>query len=151
MTTIAYAKGVLAADRAVTDINDYVCDIRKIAKIKGYLIGACGDMDLVHWFLKSFKPEIITEKLRVTPPVNITDKDSFEAVIINPKGRIYIFTDKCMAVPVNSFGYFSIGSGSPLAMGALFVGADAVTAVKAAIRHDRSTGGKVQFVSLKRR
>lgn len=139
----------MAGDMAVTADSDYVFNVKKIAKIKGYLIGACGDLDLVYWFTKNFQPEIITEKLRVTPPSPITDKDGFEGMIVSPRGTIYLYTDKCMAIPIKDFGYFSIGSGSPLALGAMFCGANAVEAVRAAIKHDKSTGGRIQSVKLR--
>lgn len=148
MTTIAYTSGIMASDMAVTESSDHVCNIRKIAKIKGYLIGGCGDMDLVYWFLKAFKPDVIMKKLRIAPPVNITDKDGFEGLIVSPGGKIYIFTDKLIAVPVNTFGYMAIGSGTPVAMGAMFAGGSAKTAVRAAMKHDKNTGGRLQFIRL---
>lgn len=138
----------MAADTKVSDGADYVFNVKKIKKVKGYLLGACGDLDLVHWFLNNFKPELVTSGHRITPPQAIATGDDFEALVVSPKRKLYLITDKLMVVPMNDFGYAATGSGQPIALGALCAGASAIGAIKAAIRHDRDTGGKVQYIKL---
>ena len=147
MTSIAFVKNTMASDSIITDGCDIVGSVAKIKKVKGYLIGACGDGDVAAWFLDNFTPDIITKKHRIAPPVSMTKEDEFEGIIVTPKGKIYLYTSKFMLLPISA-KYIATGSGQPIALGAMAVGASAIEAIKVCIKHDKNSGGRVQSIKL---
>jgi hypothetical protein len=79
------------------------------------------------------------------------DVTGLQALIVRPNGRIFLFESRRHGlVPVED-GYHAIGTGMAIALGALYAKASAAVAVKAAIKHDRNTGGKVQTIRLKKK
>lgn len=147
MTTVAYRKGILAGDSKVTAEGSFMCSATKIRKVDGCLIGGCGNLDLVHWFLKNFKLDVLTGKIKLATTIN--EKDDFEGLIIDPKGKVFYYSEKCLVTPVKDFGYYAIGSGSTVALGAMYAGATAREAVMAAIKFDVHTGGPIKMVRLR--
>lgn len=147
MTTVAYRKGILAADSKTTADGTSVCRATKIRKVDGCLIGGCGNLDLVHWFLKNFKIDVLTGKIKLA--ITINEKDEFEGIIVDPKGKVFYYSEKCLVTPVKDYGYYSIGSGSTIALGAMYAGANAREAVMAAIKFDIHTGGPIKTVRLR--
>lgn len=150
MTTLAYCSNILAADTKVSGSdNSQWCSIRKIKKVEGYLIGGCGDIDIVQWFLNKFEPKWIDEKFHPALPSGVQMRDdNFEGLIITPKKKIYSVTGKLFRVPIKISKYIAMGSGERVALGAMAVGANAIEAVKAAMKHDACTGGRIQYVRL---
>ena len=84
MTTLAFRKGVLAADTQISGAgSEPWAWYKKIRKVDGYLIGGCGDLDILHWFLLKFKPEWIEKKIQPALPSGVQVKENdFEGIII---------------------------------------------------------------------
>lgn len=138
MTTIAYRDGVLAADTIMCMGGTLIGSTVKIARrMDGAMAGSAGgatyNAAFSLWFLDG---EI------GPPPKAEQDDHSFDrGVIFRADGTLEVFE------PRGRFSatapYFAFGSGKELALGAMFAGADAVTAVRAAIAHDPHTGGDI--------
>lgn len=153
MTTIAFKRGILAGDTKITGCgNSHWGNIAKIKRVDNWLIGACGAVDAMHWFLKMFDPKYIEQRNTVmgNPHSGVLKDDDLEALIISPNGKVFHVEEKLLFTPLKKQEYFAIGSGEQVALGAMCAGATAIEAVKAALRHDGSTGGRVQFLKLRR-
>jgi hypothetical protein len=72
------------------------------------------------------------------------------ALLVHPNGRLEGYEGKRWSRIVGA-EYAALGSGSPYALGAMAVGASAIQAVRAGIRHGALSGGRVQYVSLKKK
>lgn len=147
MTVIVYSQGIIAADSMVTQGDLCTGFTRKITRnAKGDLAGASGGAgwmrDFLLWFEEGEQGEM--------PSLSYADADATDAAMIiratdpgkawhlcsNPKYAANWYT-------VNQLNGCAIGSGKAEAKGALFAGADAITAVKAAIALDNSCGGDI--------
>lgn len=138
MTTIAYRDGTLAADTRATVGDNVLGNVIKIARnSNGDLAGAAGMASYSYTFLKWF-----TSLETGEPPQAVKDDQTFDrGVIFRKTGQIIVFEPtgryECTAP------YYALGSGRPEALGAMFAGADAETAIKAAAAHDANTGGNI--------
>jgi 20S proteasome alpha/beta subunit len=138
MTTIAYRKGVLAAD---TRMIQGTAIIGKVAKIvrrdDGALCGGAGDCAWVQafhrWFMGGEEGD---------PPVI---EENSKGLIIKRRKPIEMFE------PGGTVEwkppYLAIGSGKEFALGAMWAGANAIEAVKAAMTFDPGTGGEVMVLT----
>lgn len=138
MTTIVYRDGVLAADTGMCIGGVRVGFICKIARSKaGDLAGAAGAATYNAAFLKWF----VAGEQGDPPEAKRCDDSLDRGAIFRSDGTIQIFE------PDGSFGmrapYYALGCGRNEAMGAMFMGADAVQAVKAAMASDIGTFGDV--------
>lgn len=151
MTTLAYTRGILAADTRCTTHGYVFATVTKIRKIDGHLIGAAGNIDLMDWFLRKFNPEILTGKvILANPPASVnSNADSFEGIVIAPTRRIYTVSERFIPTIIKTPGYIAIGSGEQYATGAMAAGADAIAAIKIASVYDIATGGRIQSVKLR--
>lgn len=139
MTTIAYRAGILAADGRVTYsdgvLTDNFCKITKLSD--GALFALSGE--------NSYAVDIIRhlEQEGVDLPVG----DSFTALLVEVGGTIKLYEGNgdFFEIPTD---YISIGSGSAYAYGAMDTGATAEEAVRAAIKRDPISGGRVQVERL---
>lgn len=142
MTTIAYRDGVMAGDRRATDGDLAWAEMRKVFRRRdGCLIGGCGNTTIlqryVDWFLdgeRGFKPGL-----------GVKDEDA-EFLVVRQSGRVE-FHDR-NGVHGLQGRFFAIGSGSSAALGAMYMGATARQAVKAASRFDVNTGEGMHVVQL---
>lgn len=138
MTTIAYRNGMIAADSAMLSGSALSGEIVKIARRKdGALAGAAGDAAYCSLFLGWFR-----RGERGRGPVAREGQNWIDrAAIIRRDRTIEIFephgTFACQAP------YYALGSGKEFALGAMFAGADAETAVRAAVAHDPYTDGRI--------
>lgn len=144
MTTVVYFDGVLAADRLCAAGSRREGMIRKVAKRKsdGALIGGCGSVSIVSeymaWFLAGERGK--------APTLGEDDKHDAEMIVVRPGRKVFLYDRtgkyqlkaKCIAM----------GSGCEYAYGALEMGADAVEAVKVAIRRDAYSGGGVNAYEI---
>jgi hypothetical protein len=137
MTIIAYRDGVLAADTAAHNGATRICGVTKIARREdGVLAGASGGPDFMGEFLRWVRGE---KSERPTP---IKDSDGTDmGALFFPDGRIEIYESNGMFEITP--GYYAMGSGRDQALGAMFLGAGAVQAVRAAIAHDAYCGGEI--------
>lgn len=115
----------------------------KVRRIQGWLIGHAGDLGPAIQFIDSLK------KSRLDPLKYLQEyhvKTGFTLLLVCPEGRIYEFEGG--AVTRVQEKYHAIGSGSDLALGAMFVGATPVDALRAARYHNDSTSGRITKRSL---
>jgi ATP-dependent HslUV protease subunit HslV len=138
LTTIVYRDGVLAADTQAMAGDNKLGSVIKIARNKnGDLAGAAGLATYNYAFIRWF-----TGMESGEPPKATKDDNSYDrAVIFRKTGRIEVYEPTGMYIVASP--YYAFGSGKPEALGALFAGADAELAVRAAMAHDSGTGGEV--------
>ena len=145
MTVICTRDGVLASDSKLTGgEGSYLTDCKKIKKVKGWLIGAAGDFGPSELFMNKFDPAIIQEK-RIVPWGS--KDETMCAIIVSPKGKVYYMETNGTFIAVPT-GFIAIGCGEAAAMAAMEVGASAVDACKAAIKHVDGCGGRVRVLKL---
>jgi ATP-dependent protease HslVU (ClpYQ) peptidase subunit len=137
MTTIAYRDGVLAADSLVTTGDTKLPETkRKVWKLRdGRLFGGAGIAETIEFLKASINDGAETPKL-----------SGVEAILVDTNGAVTAYEGKAW-VRVSA-PYVALGSGSTIALTAMWMGADAKTAVKAGIKFDRNSGGRVYAVKL---
>lgn len=141
MTTIAYRSQIMAADSACGRAETSEHSVRKIFRIHGALVGSAGTVSEIFKFRRWLKdgadpnyyPRII---------------DDFDAIVVQPSGKILIFDKQTDEGIIVKSLYIAIGNGTDIALGAMFAGADAVTAVRAAVKHNLWTKGPVRSYRL---
>jgi len=142
MTTIAYRDGVLAADTLLNAIagHDRVTKLKRRGNAVYGVAGVLVDCEaLADWY---FGP-------RNAPPKYFLigdERPSAQIIVIHDDGKVYSSGWGGHAVEVTS--YVAIGSGSEYAVGAMYMGADAIHAVQAAMRHDTDTGGEIDWAGV---
>lgn len=143
MTIIAWRGGTLASDSQATLNGSKGAVVRKIARNKaGDLAGATGDAIYSQAFLEWF------ERGEKKKRPDATEKGKAEStnrgMIVRNGGPIELYEfDGVSKVKAE---YFAIGCGRSEALGAMFAGADAIGAVKAACAHDVYCGGDIQIL-----
>lgn len=136
MTTIAYRNGVMAADSLITSHGSRHGYAQKIFRIDGCLVGLSGECPASMRFLEHFD---FDKYCKVSNVVT-----GMYAIVVRD-GEVWMYEDgTMMKMQIDSVKYVAIGSGTPFALGAMAIGAGAERAVRAAIRHDIQSGGKVQ-------
>lgn len=140
MTTIAFARGILASDSRITEKQMVWSDkCKKIWRLKdGSLFGASGSDEPGMRLLESLK--------KGQPYPKISEDEEFNALHIMPDGKIF-FTEGTIWTRWYE-PYAAIGSGKRYALTALHLGFDAVTAVKSGIKMDVHSGGRIQVLKL---
>jgi hypothetical protein len=142
MTTIAYRDGVMASDTGMTMRGSRCGRATKIVRASdGRLIGACGSCSGA----EAFKTWALDPNYRdYEPPANpIKDEQpDWSGLIAHPDGQIEVF-DGGESSHKFAADYYAAGSGRPEALGAMFMGATAEQAVRAAMAHDHGTWGDV--------
>jgi ATP-dependent protease HslVU (ClpYQ) peptidase subunit len=138
MTTLAYKEGVLASDSLTTNGDTKNGGTQKVFKLPcGRLIGICGSVENGLVLVQAMKDG--AEK-----PPKLQD---VEALLIAANGAVaYRYEGKLFRKLRTK--YIAAGSGMDYALAALWMGADAVKAVRAGIYFDRNSGGRVQTVKL---
>ncbi len=116
--------------------------IRKIFRLEdGSLVGFAGDlaegMKLVDWLNDGADIE--------TKP----GLQNVNGLVVRPSGRITLY-ESGVAIHPRGSKYIAIGTGQAAAMGAMYSGASAIAAVRAAIEHDDCSRGPVISMRLKR-
>lgn len=138
MTTIAWRGLTMAAD---TQLNHQGIKNHgtKIHRTDNAIIGVAGDymaaMVFVDWYenRESRRPDLGHE-------------DGFEALVLTAEGVEY-WTANLRPTPITS-DYYAIGSGSHLALGAMFMGATPAQAVEVAANFDLHTGGSITTAEI---
>jgi ATP-dependent protease HslVU (ClpYQ) peptidase subunit len=142
MTTVAYRNGILAADSQATDSQ--LWEVQKLFDLDTsagrLMVGVCGDIHAALVFVEWLKNEQSRK-----PDINNED---FEAIVIGKTGRVTIWTQSLVGLTPRG-NFFAIGSGGPVAMGAMHAGKSAVDAVKIACKVDPYTRGPVRSLKLK--
>ena|SRR5687768_13962526 len=138
MTTITFREGIMAADSRMTLGGAVIGNVVKIVRRDdGALCGGCGRLAWLQafheWFLNGEQDDL--------PDV---DEDSM-GLIARPKKPLQAFEEA--GTYEWKTPYFAMGSGRRFALGAMYAGASAQEAVKAAIKFDIYSGGKVISLS----
>lgn len=143
MTTIAYRDGVMAADSGCWVGEAAHRWARKLAKGKdGVLYGVLGYAAPAENFLRWVRSGYFGAQPQ---PVLGTDNQSdFCVLIAPPAGELRYLTAR--GEEVFDAPYYAAGAGAEVAFGALFVGANAVTAIRAAMEHASGAFGDVHTI-----
>jgi 20S proteasome alpha/beta subunit len=144
MTVIAYRDGLLAADTGASRGNTVAGRVVKICHAaNGALAAAAGGAGFNGRFLRWASQG----EAWPCPEAKTSDECHDTGIIFRPDGAIELYEPGGMFVLTAP--YFAIGSGRDQALGAMFVGADAEAAVRAAIAHDVWTNGDVVSIRHK--
>lgn len=138
MTTIAYRDGVIVADsRASRGGWLNVGAVPKLFRVPDGVCAVCGSLTgaakLVDWMRAPGG-----ERPTVTGDVTV--------IHVAASGRITIHEDGGEHEQPGPF--MAWGSGGPVALGALYAGADALTAVRIAAKVDPYTGGPIKSMRV---
>jgi len=144
MTTIAFKNNVIASDGQVT--TNGLIETQKYTKIfkvpKGYL-AFCGDaadgLDLVDHYKSKDGGNICLKELSINGILISTRTKKCYKLWVSSGGRLH---------EVEIEGFWAIGSGAEIALGAMAAGASAAEAVCIAIQYDAYSGGEVVEVSI---
>lgn len=133
MTTIACRDGVMAADTLITHDEYRTCQVLKLAVNKyGDVAGAAGHSWRAAEFLGRFR--------EADDPLALEFgfADNAGALIVLKSGEVYAHDG---GTPFRIYGdYHAIGSGLPVAMAAMDMGANAIDAVRVACGRDPFSG-----------
>lgn len=136
MTTVAWDGKTLAADSQVTIGNCRGHGTKLVSNEAGYVAAGAGNfcdvLPWLAWVAAGMDPE--------QQPTSLDAESTL--IIVPPRGAPLWFAGTHIPIKLPR-KKFAIGSGSDFAMGAMAVGADAVTAVKIAADHDVYTNRKV--------
>ena len=143
MTVIAWDGSILAADRQSTN-NGMKRAVTKIKKIGDSLYGISGSFDrgvtVLNWVEAGKDPQ-------EWPEFQQKEEDYCFLLEIAPGGIIYKYEREPYPIHIEEIQYAQ-GSGRDYAMGAMFMGANAVEAVKAACEFDVSCGMGIDILAL---
>jgi hypothetical protein len=148
MTTIAWCGDMVASDTAESEgwFRSAVRS-RKIVQAGGVLAGASGSGPIGDRFL-----DLVLGGALGLPDMGVADKDGYGATgVIGLPGGVFVRYYPGLPPSLLRAPYYAIGSGAAYAMGAMASGADAVSAVLAALRHDIGSGGTVHHLARRRR
>lgn len=138
MTTIAYRSGVMAADTGMSSGGGRVGFTQKIARtLDGHLVAAAGSAAYAH----AFKQWALGGEVGDPPKAKSDGNYCDRGLIVRATGQIEVYEEGGM-FPVEA-SYVAMGSGAAEARGAMFCGATAEQAVRAAIEHDDGTFGDI--------
>lgn len=141
MTTIAYKDGIIAGDGRVTADGHITCEnLVKIVATKSHLAGVCGAADYAKRFLEWVKGGCNEKAIPKT--ANNTTGD-IEGMVIDSNGNVTFYGRDMLPLNIGKVQFHAIGSGSAYALGAMAAGADAVEAIRIAIKYDAYSGGRV--------
>lgn len=149
MTVIAYRDGYIASDTQIS--GEYLKILTtpgqpKILKVKDTLFGTCGDAVGGRRWLKWAEKHWRSENDTAMCPYPYPDSDNeFNVIRVDPDDTVHVLFREGWL----SYGhqpYFAIGSGADIAFGAMYAGANAAAAVRAAIHHGVSCGGMVNVL-----
>jgi len=158
LTTVAYRDGVLASDSKSSGDNIYDGNVIKVRKIK-----AVEELSWIDRIIKRKEPQEISYLVgyagAVADCLDYIDcifagapqnKNTYESNILSicEDGTITLYDGSSLRGIEVTADFISIGSGGPIAQGAMFHGASAVEAVKAAIYLDNMSGGDIQIVTF---
>lgn len=135
MTTIAYRRGVLAADSLTTSNGLRDSLAQKIHRVGPLLIGGAGVSALCIRFV-----EWVQAGMKGNSPWH--GEDGGNSFIVMPDDTILVFGANGPWKVETDF--YALGSGEQLALGAMAFGASAEQAVECAIRFDVFSGGPIR-------
>lgn len=153
MTTLVYRNGIIAADSQMTQIMSEISDdkkgeMQKLFMCDDAIIGICGEVFSAQAFVDLYKKSVRNKKLSVTDNWAAMMEDEFEAIVVK-ENVVLIYNYLLTPIDITTKSFFAMGSGSDVAYGALYMGATAIEAVKAASERNAATGFQVVSYSIK--
>lgn len=143
VTTIAYRDGIVAADSQLNLGNIKVKSSPKIVLLSsGEILAAAGWMYNIAKAQAFFDQKNWRDKLDDAPEF----EEGFDAILFS-KGKPYYCSRNCIPFPVEH-PFFAIGSGTDIALAAMYTGMSAPDAVLLASELDIYTNNKVQIVNV---
>jgi len=139
MTTIATDGETLAADSRITEGNYIFTDeAEKVFKVGDTYVAICGEYQSGLAYVDWLKKERSSEKPTVS-------EDNFSAILVTSDG---VFCVDNMLIPMKVSLPYAMGSGGPVALGAMLAGCSPAEAINIALQVDASSGGEVQEYDL---
>ena len=142
MTTIAVRGREIAADWE-SDFSNMRMGANKIFDVHDTLVGIAGNYTDGLLFIEWLRAGAD----RKNPPIWMTEKPDFVALQLCADGAIACWNERLVKDVVLE-PFWAIGSGAPVAMGAMHMGASAERAVEIAALVNVYTGRHVQVVAL---
>ncbi len=140
MTTIAYSRGILAADRLVTLEGKRAGLTRKVTRSAlGHIGAAGGHTDAAARFLTWIEAGC---------EGNAPNSENGVGLVVYPNGRVFEWSGTAVLVAMRQT-HHAVGSGWLIATTAMALGLGPVAAVRIAIKLDGSTGGGVDTLRLR--
>jgi ATP-dependent protease HslVU (ClpYQ) peptidase subunit len=136
MTTIVANRSAMAADRRIS--GGLVFQTQKLFRVHGAIIGVAGDMQHCLKFIE-WRKNPDTKPTMAEP--------EFEALELTSCGQLLWWGAELVALPIDGDTY-AIGSGGPVALGAMEMGASLQKAIAIAAKWDCKTGGTAQLMRL---
>jgi len=145
MTIICYRDGVLAADRMCSASFDLIHGYhKKICEQDGTAWASSGAIQEC----MAFDQWVRTGRSDRNKPSLSDDKDtSLVAILIERDGTVKHYNYNLVPFTMEA-PYFAIGNGDMVAYGAMFMGASAEEAVRAACAHVLGCGGGIDVLRL---
>jgi hypothetical protein len=140
MTTIAYRNGILAADTQFTDSSGWTLagTVSKLFRLRdGSIVGISGALETGEAFVNWMDGDQAGDR----PTVGDTTR-----CIHLSEGGVVVYEGTGRYSPKGDF--MAWGSGFPVALGAMHMGAEAFHAVEVAAKYDPHTGGAICFMAL---
>lgn len=143
MTTIAYARNVMAADSQITFSDGSRLQVKKLRRLPdGSIFGGAGDVPAINK-LERWAGVGLVKRRRP----RFGKAESADAILIKPDGSIWMFGAAIDPEKIEA-EFIAIGSGSDFAMGAMAAGRSAVEAVKIAAQYDINTSEPIETIRL---
>lgn len=147
MTVIAYRDGVMAADSMGSADSVMQRGTRKVTRSStGIIAGFSGVFGAGRKFLRWVEAGAVGDPPLPREHPGDPDHQSYTGIYVMPDGRVIVVDSE--GADERFASYLALGAGSAAALGAMFAGADAETAVRAAIEHCAWCGGDVDVVRL---
>jgi ATP-dependent protease HslVU (ClpYQ) peptidase subunit len=143
VTTIAYRAGVLAGDTLITEGDTKLPEHgRKVFRLRdGRLFGSSGNAE---------DGMILLDSVRKGEPTPLFKGGTVKALLVETDGTLKCYEGRRWT-RVAGVEYAALGNGAHYALGAMAAGATAVQAVRAGMKHDTHSGGRVQYLNLEKR
>jgi len=142
MTTIVVNKEAMACDTQTNMGHLKFKANGKIIRWKGELIGQCGTVIAINQWLKWYKSKNRGEKNYPK-----TEED-FAMLVLKPNGDIYHWSNGDLEGLKIEEAFFSAGTGSEFALGAMSMGATLEQAIAVASKWDKNTGMGMHLETL---
>lgn len=144
MTTVAWKGNVLAADTMATNLdNNLRSKVTKLHRLPGRIIGFAGDIQSSLRFIEWMQ---LGDRNAKKPRYKFCE---FDAIELNAEGA-WLWDHDFGAMKIEN-NFYAIGSGAPVAIGAMEMGASPLKAIHVAAKWDANTGGNVISLKLNHR
>lgn len=144
MTTIAYRAGIIASDTGIVMGGVIIRGgLHKIcATPSGVLAGASGDAVYCQQFIDWVMAGMDDTKI----PTGVEEEEFIDRGMVISRDDVITVYEPRGWYKLHGVEFLAIGSGKPVAMGAMHRGASATEAVRVAMQYDINTTGDVDYL-----